>query len=99
MCFDSTSGLLYVLGGNIHSTDLCSGLYAYNAIDHHWLCLVPDQTHGPIQPPFLPRSGHVMLFHSVRVTYSNCNGVIIVINPISSMCAIQMVHRSSYLLF
>lgn len=60
MCYDNASGLVYVLGGRIISTDLCSGLYAYHTVDKHWLCLAPDQSHNS---SILPRSGHVTLFH------------------------------------
>lgn len=69
MCCDCDSGILYVLGGRIVCTDLCSGLYAYHTVDQHWLSLSPDQsdTDFSSRPPILPRSGHVMLYHPVSV--------------------------------
>ena len=67
MCYDPESAVLYVLGGTIIGTELCSGLYAYHTIEQHWLCLFPDQLHSHFsdKPPCFPRSGHVMLFHPV----------------------------------
>lgn len=65
MCYDSSSGVLYVLGGRIVSKDTCSGLYAYHTVDKHWLCLAPDQSGDDSVQPVLPRSGHVTLFHPV----------------------------------
>ena len=68
MCYDCSSGLLYVLGGRIALTDMCSGLYAFHTVDQRWLCLAPDQSPDSTpQPAFLPRSGHAMLFHPVSV--------------------------------
>lgn len=66
MCCDSDSGMLYVSGGKIVSSDLCSGLYAYHTLDHRWLSLVPDQSHSPSAGYLIPRSSHVMVLHPVR---------------------------------
>lgn len=68
MCYDRSSELLYVLGGRIAGTELCSGLYAFHVTSHRWLCLAPDQSiDSAPQQAFLPRSGHAMVFHPVRL--------------------------------
>lgn len=63
MCFDTSTGVLYVSGGRIVGTDMCSGLYAYHTVDKEWLCLVADQSANVPLQSALPRSGHVTLFH------------------------------------
>lgn len=63
MCYDRTSGLLYVVGGHISFTNVCSGLYAYHTVNKQWMCLEPDQSHDPNAKATLPRSGHVACFH------------------------------------
>lgn len=67
MCFDTSTGVLYVSGGRIVGTDMCSGLYAYHTVDKEWLCLVADQSANVPLQSALPRSGHVTLFHPVRL--------------------------------
>ncbi len=64
---DSAQGLLYVLGGKIGGSDLCSGLYVYRVADNQWQCLCPDQASAALSnQPQLPRSAHVLLLHPVR---------------------------------
>lgn len=65
MCYDCASGLLYVVGGHITFTNVCSGLYAYHTVNKQWICLEPDQSHDPNVKAVLPRSGHVACFHPV----------------------------------
>lgn len=66
MCYDNSSGVLYILGGRVVSMDICSGLYAYHTVDKQWICLAPDQSGDVSVKPVFPRSGHVTVFHPVR---------------------------------
>lgn len=67
MCYDSGSELLYVLGGRMAFTDLCSGLYAFHTVNKSWICLSADQSRDPSSKTILPRNGHVMVFHPVKI--------------------------------
>jgi len=69
---DSSRGLVYISGGKICGSDLCSGLYVYSLADCHWKCLRHDQTSASVSNQQLVlRSAHVMLLHPVSGGYDD----------------------------
>ena len=70
---DSEAGLVFVLGGKIVGTEMCSGLYVYSINKRQWHCVCPDQTSVALTNQItLPRSSHVMLIHPVRLPQCVC---------------------------